>query len=112
MLHLYETPRAPIDGFEVALINAFSSVRTVDAIWVREVQSPLGDKKYIRSVWLQLARRSLGDFRQFEALLKELKIRTLSADFELELHWVVDDLPPAVIAPSCVWRRAPLKPSA
>lgn len=105
MQHIYDGPRAPIDAFEVTLINAFTTVATVDAIWVREVQAAGTEKKYIRSVWLQLCRRSPGTVRQIESLVRELKVRTMNSDFELEVHFLIDELPPAAVAPSCVWRR-------
>ena len=109
MQHLYDGPRGPVDAFEQVLINAFSSIRNVDAIWVREVPQPGGPKRFLRSIWLQFARRSASDQNRCRALLQELQVRVLNEDFSVELHYVVDELPPAPIAPSCIWRREPLK---
>lgn len=108
VLHLLEQVRPPIDAFEGALINAFSAIGSVQAIWVREVRNLSTDantKRLMRSVWLQLGRRNRGDIRRIEALQNELTIRTLTAPYGVEVHWVVDDLPPAAIAPSCIFRR-------
>ncbi len=112
MQHLLDQVRPPIDDFEVALINAYSTLKSVQAIWVREVRDvaakkgPSGvPKRFTRAVWLQLTHRSLGDFRAMESLTNELQVRALSQPFELEVRWIVDDLPPAAVAPSCIFRR-------
>lgn len=106
MQHLL-VPRGPIDPFEQTLINAFSSVRTVEAIWVREVRALARDemKRFTRVVWLQLRSASFGDRRQIKDLADELVVRVTNQPFGLEIRCVVDDLPPADIAPSCIYRR-------
>ena len=103
MQHLFN-PRPLIDSFEQTLINAFSPLKSVQAIWIRESRS-VGQPKFARIVWLQLSHRSLGDFRQIEALTAELQVRVTDTPFTLEIRWVVDDLPPAAICPSCIFRR-------
>lgn len=112
MLHLLNQVRPTIDEFERTLINAYSTIQSVQAIWVREVPSvtvergPDGTpKRFTRSVWLQLGRRSRTDERKIEELTDELQIRIISQPFALEVRCVVDDLPPAAIAPSCIFRR-------
>ena len=103
MDHLFEA-RDPINRFEGMLKNAF--VRPgVDAIWVRYVQQPGQEKTELRMIWLQLARKSPVMERAIMQLARELQIRTLNAPFATEFHVLYDDLPPAVIAPSCIWRR-------
>jgi hypothetical protein len=121
MLHLLKQVRPPIDAFEVTLLNAFSNLRSVEAIWIREVNdAPCGLKhphptvpscagvvprRYTRAVWLQLRGRSLGDHREIQARTQELLTRTTAEHFGVEVRVIVDDLPPAAIAPSCIFRR-------
>lgn len=123
MQHLFEQVRPPIDDFEALLIRVFSEVPSVDAIWVREVRmkpcsrahphapddSCPGSgvrKRLCRVVWLQLARRSIADTERIHKLHEELQIRIINQPFALEVRWLVDDLPPATEAPSCVFRRS------
>jgi hypothetical protein len=101
MYHLLHQVRPTVDAFETLLINAFSSVRTVEAIWVREVGGTNG--RYLRAVWVQLGRAS--DLREIEALGREIVLRTHDAPFDVEIRVVIDDLPPSAVAPSCIYRR-------
>lgn len=103
--HLFQQVRPPIDEFEQTLINAFSPLKSLQAIWVREIKSITGPKTSERAVWLQLGRRSRGDERAIDALVQELRVRIIDAPFFASFHVIVDDLPPAAVAPSCIFRR-------
>lgn len=112
MLHLLDQVRPPIDAFERTLIDVFSQLPSVQAIWIREVRDvtpqlrPDGTpKRYTRAVWLQFARRSRTDLEKADALARELQVRVIAEPFSLEVRVVVDDLPPAAIAPSCIFKR-------
>ena len=100
---ILEPPREPIDDFERTLINAFSPLRTVHAVWIREV-SVLGSHRYTRRVWLELSLWSPEDLRTAERLVEELKTRCISQPFYVEVEWVLGS-PPRDIAPACIWRR-------
>ncbi|APU88980.1 hypothetical protein Rctr197k_184 [Virus Rctr197k] len=121
MLHLFDQVRAPIDDFERLLIKVFSEIPVIDAIWIREKQAvqpcpkrhphasdatcPGVQKRYLRSVWLQLAHRSIAAVNAIHQLHDELQVRILHMPFALEVRWIVDELPPSDVAPSCVYRR-------
>lgn len=105
----FDQTRPPIDTFELTLINAYSDLNIVEAIWVRDVpcparETPAVTKTFLRCVWLQLARIP-GSLRPLEVRAQELGVRTLKEPFDLEIHWVADDLPPLPVAPSCIYRR-------
>lgn len=103
MYHLLHQVRPALDDFERTVINAFSSIRTVEAVWVREVSSLKG--RYVRAIWVQLGRHSAGDLRQVKLLGEELVLRAHGAPFDVEVRVVVNDLPPDAVAPSCIYRR-------
>lgn len=113
MLHLFHQVREPIDDVERMLIRAFSEVRSVDALWVRETPriTLLDDrpeeahKRYTRALYVQLGRRSDTDLRAIDRLAREVRIRTRGAPYLVDVRVVVDDLPPGDVAPSCVFRR-------
>lgn len=113
MLHLFNQVRQPIDGFEQSVINAYSTFPFIDAIWIREVPTvavptPAGPKNMVRMVWLQLARQpKAGTIASLANVGKELEVRSLAEPFWYEAHWIVDELPPAAVAPSCIYRRGP-----
>lgn len=105
----FDLTRPPIDAFEQTLINAFQDSPLVEAIWVRDVPcpdrpTPTVTKTFLRCVWLQFARIP-GNLHPFAIRGKELMVRAIREPFDLEIQWVADDLPPAVIAPSCIYRR-------
>lgn len=107
MEHLLAQVRPAIDLFETMLLNAFSNLRTVEAIWIREVQALARDetKRFTRIVWLQLGRRSASDLQLIKTLGAELVVRIMNQPFGLEVRVLVDELPPVDIAPSCIYRR-------
>lgn len=123
MEHLFDQVRPPIDKFEKLLVEVFSQVAAVDAIWVRErairkpckrmhPHQPNDDcpgtgavKKFVRAVWLQCRRATRGDVEAMQTRAKELEVRTLNTEFLLHIEWVVDDLPSDKIVPSCIYRR-------
>lgn len=121
MFHLLKQVRPPIDAFESLLINVFSAIRSVEAIWVREIREPpctlqhphppvqgcggFVPRQYTRVVWLQLRTKSVGDTREIMQRAQELVVRTTAEHYGVEVRCLVDDLPPADIAPSCIYRR-------
>lgn len=100
-----ERPRFAIDDFERLLIKVFSEFGTLDAIWVREVPNKSGEKLAMRMVWLQFARISPGEMTRAQQLVSEMTVRYLPAPFALEFRCLIDDVPPAVIASACIYRR-------
>lgn len=122
MENLLQQVRQPIDDFEATLVNAFSAIPGVEAIWVREVRNFLpcpathphppnlacggrATRQLMRHVWLQLHRRNLSDRRAIAQLGAELTVRIMEQPFGVVIHQIVDDLPPAVVLPSCLFRR-------
>jgi len=122
MEHLLQQVRPPIDDYERLLVNVFSVIPNVAAIWMREVQNLTpctlahphqpseqcpgrAAKKWTRTVWVQFTRRSAGDVQRVYQLYNELSLRTIDRPFNLELHYTVDELPPSAVAPSCIFRR-------
>lgn len=108
MSHFDQT-RPPIDLFEHTLINAYADLKLVEAIWVRDVpcptrMTPAGPKTFLRCVWLQLSHNP-STLNPFESRARELAIRSMKEPFDLEVHWVVDELPAMPVAPSCIYRR-------
>lgn len=102
-MYLPEVPRGPIDTFETTLTNAFSPVKSVRAIWVREAPNP-GSHRYTRRVWLELSLWIPDDLRLIDRLQAELETRIMHEPFYLQLERVLGT-PPLDIAPACVWRR-------
>lgn len=105
MLHLYDQPRAPVDRFEYALVNGLAGKPGIDALWVREIASPGSERRTTKLIYVTLARASRGLSREVEEALAELGRRASIEPFGVELHFLIDDLPPAAVAPSCIWRR-------
>jgi hypothetical protein len=108
MQHLLLAPRPPIDAFETTVINAFERIAAVEAIWIREVPAIVNGKQarlFTRAIWLQLHRHSRMAEAEIRRLADELALRTMNDPFEIEIHIIVDDLPPAAVCPSCIFRR-------
>jgi hypothetical protein len=123
MEHLFQQVRPPIDAFESLVIEVFSAVAAVDAIWIRE--RPLKEpctrphphqpdascpgagpvKKYARGIWVQCRRATPGTVEALERRARELEVRAVNTAFLLHIEWIVDALPSDKTVPSCVYRR-------